>query len=540
MGRPALCLDAAPSPARAVAACSRKRPRDLAHGVLEHFLAPAAASGGLCAAALALGTDEAAVRRAVEQLLLAAEAARAARDGPLLPANASPVTPDSGGAAAPVLAPRGQGSLTQLEVPAAQATPATADFGAGAAALRPPAQQGSLTQLGVMAAQAAPAAPDSGGAVAALLPQREQGSLAQFGLTAAPATRTAAGTPAVAVDAPPFPGPGAPALLVGGGGPGSLTQLGMPAAQVSPASHVHTEYEESSTQSSVPRATDTVGFGPLALGAHVHLHGVQGTTLEVRAAAAGNLPAAQEAGRHWAAPGGVCTAAPPVRSAGSAGEVAAQRMQIGNLHEFAGARHYIEGEIQRRITFRDDRGFSVRVKDTTGAVDIKFLGVAAHACRNLALHEGAHVRLEGWELFKIAPAYLRHAPQGQQREVVCRRPPPCLRVELLDDVGYSAREPPPVGDVLIRRLDGPQTPPILRAEVAAVGEAFDAASSEGQPLLGRRVWLRSPRDEASPRVQWVRWNAAAEGPQPAVGEVGRLLGAAGMGCYLSGGTWHRA
>uniref|UniRef100_A0A7S4UWZ8 Uncharacterized protein n=1 Tax=Alexandrium monilatum TaxID=311494 RepID=A0A7S4UWZ8_9DINO len=495
MGRPALCLDAAPSPARAVAACSRKRPRDLAHGVLEHFLAPAAASGGLCAAALALGTDEAAVRRAVEQLLLAAEAARAARDGPLLPANASPVTPDSGGAAAPVLAPRGQGSLTQLEVPAAQATPATADFGAGAAALRPPAQQGSLTQLGVMAAQAAPAAPDSGGAVAALLPQREQGSLAQFGLTAAP---------------------------------------------VSPASHVHTEYEESSTQSSVPRATDTVGFGPLALGAHVHLHGVQGTTLEVRAAAAGNLPAAQEAGRHWAAPGGVCTAAPPVRSAGSAGEVAAQRMQIGNLHEFAGARHYIEGEIQRRITFRDDRGFSVRVKDTTGAVDIKFLGVAAHACRNLALHEGAHVRLEGWELFKIAPAYLRHAPQGQQREVVCRRPPPCLRVELLDDVGYSAREPPPVGDVLIRRLDGPQTPPILRAEVAAVGEAFDAASSEGQPLLGRRVWLRSPRDEASPRVQWVRWNAAAEGPQPAVGEVGRLLGAAGMGCYLSGGTWHRA
>eukprot|EP00928_Gymnodinium_smaydae_P058112 TRINITY_DN41331_c0_g1_i1.p1 TRINITY_DN41331_c0_g1~~TRINITY_DN41331_c0_g1_i1.p1 ORF type:complete len:364 (+),score=36.55 TRINITY_DN41331_c0_g1_i1:39-1094(+) len=85
---------------------------------------------------------------------------------------------------------------------------------------------------------------------------------------------------------------------------------------------------------------------------------------------------------------------------------------------------YVEGEITRVVMFREDRGFSVRLIDESGSVDVKFIGHAANRAKDTCpqvLQIGKRVCLRGWERLRIGNDFLRFAPPHQFYELCFRR-----------------------------------------------------------------------------------------------------------------------
>jgi len=180
---------------------------------------------------------------------------------------------------------------------------------------------------------------------------------------------------------------------------GSLTQLGVPAAQSSgdgtpssPASQSTVAYADEEARGSGGAAAENSSLSEQARRQSVGAR--QAVSTEVNTA------------RH----------AHETTFNGHFQSLTAQTRPLGQLAESHG--DWVEGEVQRVIIFKEDRGFSVRLRDGSGSVDAKFLGTAI--CPQL-LVLGQRVRLKGWERLSVGEAYLRFAPENQRFELCFRK-----------------------------------------------------------------------------------------------------------------------
>jgi len=228
------------------------------------------------------------------------------------------------------------------------------------------------------------------------------------------------------------------------------------------------------------------------------------------ATAAAHTDALNEAAVRATQPRPVAT---PVRSP----ETLQSIRELERLHSSGGALlgRALLGRVQTRSDFATGTGFRVRLKDSTGEIDVKFWSRAADDFKERSgLQPGAVLQIQGFKTRKLTgPNQIEFAPAGRSIELVFDNQSD-IQIEVLS----LPTEAEPSRDLTpaeaIRKPE--RTVVSVIGWVVAMSDLQDMDCKDGKQMVMRELWLAEALDaEVSARARWVLWNdmAQAWGPK---------------------------
>lgn len=166
---------------------------------------------------------------------------------------------------------------------------------------------------------------------------------------------------------------------------------------------------------------------------------------------------------------------------------------------------------RRELTASTGPGLSLLVSDDSGKIQIKFWSAAAvQQMQHSALHPGAKVRFQGFDLKDMSEQEARFAPPGRQR---------LLQYQQADRVRLTVLRDPPASLGASTAVQHVELVHLREASVYASGYRVTLPATyvaevedlqEHKTSKSRSVWLSEGPEDASERLRWVLWNSFAE------------------------------